>query len=973
MTRCFLALLAALLVSAPGLLDAAPSVVPLTGYRIRSWSGGEGVRLGNVRQIVQDRDGYLWLASSAGLVRFDGMRFSTSAIVEGDDLPSVQSRTVALARDGSLWVGYGGGRGVYQIRNGAVVATYLQNQIRGFVNAIAEDRSGAVWIAHDEGLDVVRAGRIERLALPFPTRDHRVFEIHESRGGQVWIAAATGLYRRAANDTFERAVDIAGTSFNVGIGEDAAGHLWLTDFVHGFRTADAAPDQAVAGRGVNVFFDHNDNLWVATFGQGLWRVQGGDRPGAMTIARATVDAGLLSDELSGFLEDRDGNLWVGANVGLHRLTPNKATSIVDVGVVHGVATDGTGTTWLGGTAGLVALRMPRGGNQQRRLVTTQEVRALHRAGDGVIWAATTTGLHQLRDGRLEAVALSGPHTSHVIDMASDRHGTLWVCDEVEGLVSIAAGRAVRATLETADATGMPSVVMVDSQDRLWIAFSDGTMHMVHNGIIDRFGPGEGLAHTTIFAIHDGGNGEVWVGGDHGLSRFVDGHFQTLSGRNLPNERVLQIIDDEEGRLWLGLSTVGFIRISPSEIIRALADRAYRLHYAVYTSADGIAGAPDTFNVRGVSADNRGRLWFVTGRGVTMFDSRSLKQDPNVDSVHPRVEGVIAEGRWYQARQGIRLPAGVTTVRIDYARVNLSSFDQISLRYRLDGVDREWVDGTGRRQASYTNLKPGNYRLRLQSTSTGAWDEPETTWHFAIAPTFYQTGWFLAACLLSSGLAIVALWQLRLRQIRKELAVVYNERVRLSREIHDTLLQSLAGVAMQLDVASSDPGTSTRMRIAMVRMRRQLEDKIEETRESIWNLRSATAGERDIVTALRNVGQRITSGRVRFAMHVTGTPRRCESKVQAEALRIAQEAVMNAVRHGHAQQVQLDLGFSDRTLRLSVSDDGRGFDPAAIPSGNGRHYGIVGMQERAAEIGGRCTIDSVPGKGSQVTAEFPLSA
>jgi len=164
-----------------------------------------------------------------------------------------------------------------------------------------------------------------------------------------------------------------------------------------------------------------------------------------------------------------------------------------------------------------------------------------------------------------------------------------------------------------------------------------------------------------------------------------------------------------------------------------------------------------------------------------------------------------------------------------------------------------------------------------------------------------------------------------------------------------------------------------MRIAMVRMRRQLEDYIQETRESIWNLRSGTMDERDIVTALRSVGQRIASGRVRFAVHVTGTPRSCESKVQTEVVRIAQEAVMNAVRHAHAKQVQLDVGFSERTLRLCVSDDGEGFGPAAVAGGGGRHYGLIGMQERAAEIGGRCTIQSTPGGGSQVVAEFPLSA
>ena len=973
MKRFSLVLIAALFVGAPA-VNAATAIVPLKGYRIRSWSGGEGVRLGNVRQIVQDKDGYLWLASSAGLVRFDGVRFSTTGIVEDVDLPSVQSRTLSLARDGALWVGYGSGHGVYRIRDGKLLGTYLQNQITGFVNAIAEDRHGVVWIAHDEGLHMVRGGHVEPVTLPYPTSDHRVFDVHEDRAGVLWVSAATGLYRRTGAGTFERASDITDSVSTVGISEDPVGRVWVTDFVHGFRPADGAADRDIAGRGMNVFFDHEGNLWVATFGQGLWKVRGAGQPGATTIARATVEAGLLSDELSDFLEDRDGNLWVGANVGLHRLTPNKAVSVVDVGVVHGVAADDRGTAWLGSTAGLIALTVPRGGGpEQRLIVSTQEIRTLHRSQDGVVWAATDTGLYRIRNGRLVPVGASGLRLSHVYAMASDRRETLWVCDEVEGLVSVAADRVARADVDISDASGRPSLVQVDSQDRLWVAFADGTLRMIRNGIEQRFGRTEGLPHATIFAIHDSGDGRVWVGGDHGLSHFVNGRFKTLNGRNLPSERVLQIANDNDGNLWMGLPNVGFIRIHPEEIARALNDAAYRLHYAVYTSSDGIAGAPDVFSGNGVATDRDGRLWFVTGRGATIFDPQSLKLDRNIDATRPRIEGVTADGRWYRPRAGSRLPPGVTALRIDYAQVNLSSFDQARFRYRLDGVDTEWVDGTGRRQASYTNLGPGDYRFRLQVTSTGTWDDPETAWGFTIAPAFYQTRWFLGAWALLAALAVVGLWRLRLRQVRKELTVVYHERVRLSREIHDTLLQSLAGVAMQLDVASSDPGASSRMRIAMVRMRRQLEDYIQETRESIWNLRSGTMDERDIVTALRSVGQRIASGRVRFAVHVTGTPRSCESKVQAEVVRIVQEAVMNAVRHARAKQVQLDVGFTERTLRLCVSDDGQGFDPAAAASGGGRHYGLIGMRERAAEIGGRCTIESTLGRGSQVVAEFPLSA
>ena len=259
---------------------------------------------------------------------------------------------------------------------------------------------------------------------------------------------------------------------------------------------------------------------------------------------------------------------------------------------------------------------------------------------------------------------------------------------------------------------------------------------------------------------------------------------------------------------------------------------------------------------------------------------------------------------------------------------------MSFRHRLDGVDTEWVDRTGRRQASYGNLGPGTYRFWVQVTSTGSWDDPETVWAFSIAPAFYQTWWFGGVCMGAAALAVVGIWRLRVRQVRKELAVVYNERVRLSREIHDTLLQSLAGVAMQLDAASSDPGASSRMQIAMVRMRRQLEDYIQETRESIWKLRSGAGDERDIVTVLQSLGRRITSGQARLTVQVTGHPRSCASNVRTEVERIAREALMNAVRHGHAKQIKLDVGFSDRSLRLSVSDDGQGFDPSTVQRSQG---------------------------------------
>jgi signal transduction histidine kinase len=288
-----------------------------------------------------------------------------------------------------------------------------------------------------------------------------------------------------------------------------------------------------------------------------------------------------------------------------------------------------------------------------------------------------------------------------------------------------------------------------------------------------------------------------------------------------------------------------------------------------------------------------------------------------------------------------------------------------------------VDGTGPRQALYTNLPPGSYRFRLQASANSAsWNDAEADWSFSIQPMFYQTRWFSALCLAALGLLAMCAWRLRMRQARKELALVYGERLRLSREIHDTLLQSLFGVGLQLDAAAHklrDSPAFVPVRSHLLRIQRQIEEYISEARQSIWDLRSPTLERRNLVDALQHTGDSLTAGKVEFVLKVTGAPRPCPSKLETHVLRIGHEAVMNAVRHADARQVEMEIGFDDRHLRLRVADNGRGFDAHATHSAvTTGHYGLMSMKERAADAGGRCTIESMPGAGVEVIAEFPLA-
>jgi signal transduction histidine kinase len=340
----------------------------------------------------------------------------------------------------------------------------------------------------------------------------------------------------------------------------------------------------------------------------------------------------------------------------------------------------------------------------------------------------------------------------------------------------------------------------------------------------------------------------------------------------------------------------------------------------------------------------------------------------------RVEGIVADDRRLPAAGPIVLPPRTSRLEIDYTVLNLTVPLRTQFRYRLDGFDADWIAAGSRRQAFYTNLGPGTYRFRVAAShSGGEWQENRQTVALAIRPTFYQTVWFYVALAIGAGILIRAAWAMRLRHLRREFSLVLGERVRVSREIHDTLLQSLVGLALQLDVIGGDveaPASARRERF--VALRKQVQEYIREARQSILNLRSPRLENSDLVGALREAGEHIVSGHpLRFDFSVSGTPRHCSVRVAEQLLRIGREAVSNATRHAQAHEVRMQLAYEPETIVLRVSDDGHGFDAAQTVAARSQHYGLLSMRERAEDLGGAIHIASGSDRGTCVTASVPL--
>jgi signal transduction histidine kinase len=504
---------------------------------------------------------------------------------------------------------------------------------------------------------------------------------------------------------------------------------------------------------------------------------------------------------------------------------------------------------------------------------------------------------------------------------------------------------------------------------VWEGFADGTLAIHRNDAIQIYSAHNGLAAGSVNAITEDGNGTIWVGTSTGLSRFKDGRFASLSLRKiLPGNMVVAIVEDSAGYLWLAMSS-GILRLHPAEFEKAL-NPAHQIQYTFYGASEGLRGFPyrRVFSTGARGGD--GILMFVTSSGIAAIDPRGAT-GPRPIGV--RIEGISVDGR--ASSLVAQMPARTTRVDITYRALSLSDAEKIQFRHMLEGFDRDWVNAGSFRQASYSNLRPGKYRFLVTARNAGGlWSDAPGVWEFSLQPAFYQTSWFYAASAVGGILVFFGAWQLRQRQIERQFEVVIEERARMAREIHDTLLQSLVGLTLQLDAVSSQWDSAPMLvKQHLTRMRRQVSRYIRETRQSIWHLRSTMLDTHDLSTALREVGHNLTEGSdVRFEHAIKGEPAHLVPRVDEQLLRIGQEAISNAVRHAQATVVRLELEFDRAAVRLRVVDDGRGFDRTSAEREPELHLGLKSMEERAFRIGARFRIASGPGAGTTVEATVPLS-
>ncbi len=948
----------------------------LAGYTRRVWQVSDGLPEQTVQAFAQTPDGYLWIGTTGGLVRFDGANFT---VFDRQNTPALHENSVfclIVSRDGSLWIGTEGG-GLAHYSDGEFQSwTTREGLSNEFVRTILEDAGGTIWAGTDNGLLRLerehfvrvdgsanipalavhalyqdRAGRIwvggskllslkngavTEYALRGEASQNRVKSIVQTRDGSIWVGTVSGLNRMRPGQTqFERVNGIAGT----------------------IRVLRQTPD------GV---------LWIGTIGHGAFQSN------AETLTSITAPSFLPSNTVLNFFEDNEQNFWIGTQAGMVRLTKGQASIIPlpkandsDFGTIY---RDRDGSYWIGST---LLFRMVNGVITQETLPGMQgaHVRSVYRDQSGALWVGTDgDGVYRIAEGHTTHLTTAdGLSNNFVRAMTQDLDGSMWVAAD-EGLNHIVwdstRPRIISYEMRDGLAYFSTRALLEDTGGGLWVGTDRGVSHM-YGGRFLSDAVTRALADMKVWAIHEDADGSLWFGTrNNGLFRLHSGKLaQFSSADGLPSNAIYQILEDGAGRLWIS-GPNGVAVVNRHELDAQANSYPRDLALTFYSTADMAANTEIYGGTQPSGCINlAGDVWFPSNLGpIRIVPSQRVPLPP--PPLH--IQSVLADGRPLSISVPVVLRPGNSRLEVSFTPIQLRSQDGLRFRYMLQPFEKYWSQPTATRTADYTNLPAGRYRFRVQTFQVSNPDAvSEASILIVQKPVFYRTWWFLLICAALVALAAYAIYQYRLRQIRSRFAAVLEERSRLAREMHDTVIQGCTGVSALLEAVSMDDTNSEAGAGLMDVARVQLRSTIDEAREAIWNLRESDGSTGQLGENLESMARQVSEEfHLPVTYSFTGTPFPVSHPVAHDLLMVAREAVYNSVLHGKPTHVDVKLTYRSGELLLRLDDDGCGFDPHEQDRVNGHHFGLRGMKERIERSGGRFQLTSAQGKGVRIEVRVP---
>ena len=975
-------------------LFALDPTLDISQYAHKSWKIREGFTQGFITSIAQTSDGYLWLGTEFGLVRFDGVRAVPWQPPAGQPLPNPFIRSLLATKDGTLWIGTL--KGLASLTDGKLIS---HGRLASFaVDTLLQDRTGKIWVGA-LGLPHGRLCEIDNNVVEVCHGEDGSFgrfveDLYEDSKGNVWAAASSGLWRwKPGRPQLYLMKRPAGGRQSIIENEDgtllviAAGGI--QKLIGGKFETYTIQGRTVTGLN-NLFRDRDGGLWIGSAYAGLIHVYQGK---ADVFSQSD---GLSADYVNATFEDREGNIWVATSAGLDRF---RAPAVSTISSKQGLSNETTwsalatndGSVWIGTGGGLNIWkeRMVRVRSASSR---SDIPLSLFQDRRGRIWIVKIEALGYLDDGRF--VPISGAPGGQVRSIAEDANGNLWFCNIDHGLVQVSPKHEVQIipwkSLGHDDfATAMETDLI---NGGLWIGFYEGgILHLVDGRVSESYPAANGIGESRINALHFDNEGKLWISTEGGLTRLVNGRFVTLTRNGgLPCDGVNWTIEDDNGAFWLYMPCA-LVRVMRSTLNAWAAatedgsDATPVIEALILDASDGFRGSSGPsgyFPTAAKSAD--GKLWFVAGNGVSVVDPLHLPFNKLAPPV--RVEQILADRKPFDLTAGagnsLRLPSQTGDVVIEYTALSFSAPEKTRFSYKLEGHDRDWQDAGTRRFAPYGGLSPGFYRFRVRAANeSGLWNEEGAFVDFSVEPAYYQTTWFRLSVIAAVLVLFAGLYRLRLRQVNNQynirLEERVNERTRIARDLHDTLLQSFQGVLLKFHAITyllpeRGADAKTMLDTTIEEARRA----VTEGRDTVQALRSSTIPGNNLAVAIGAFGDELATNytgaeRPSFQIQVEGSPRELAPIVKDEIFRIACEALRNAFHHAEAKSIEVEIRYDRRQFRLRVRDDGKGMSPDALSvAGRAGHYGIAGMHERAKVVGGKFSTWSKVGAGTEIELILP---
>ncbi len=973
------------------------------------WGFKEGAP--DVRALAQTSDGFLWLGGPSGLFRFDGIRFELFHSPFGDQLLSTNIFTLLAPPSGGLWIGYAFG-GFSFLKDGKVTNYGGETaSVTGSVRNFAQDKDGRVWAATTTGLWRFDLSHWQHLGPETGLPSGAFVEVRFDREGTLWALTGTVnpstetqlVYLRMGSQQFHMPrSDLFFTGFTL----DAGRHVVTSpENKHLFDDAGTNADDRPAAypslrKGSSQIVDRTGSVWIFPPQPVVLRLPASElSSNAVDQASPTkAESYDLNPYRSAELVDREGNVWLGEQKGLHRffyspLTEQALPKSAEGSEIFTVTPDEDGAVWI--TSGRSIGKL-----MNIYLVDHAQVKAregpgpialfAYRSRDKTTWFGGLAGLwHLVKDNllRVDLPREMADQVQFLQTITEDRSGGMWVSFGRHGLYRLADGVwTPYGGRQDLPKTGVV-IEFTDSLGRVWFGCTKNTLAVLDGDRVQVFGPSDGLRVGNIIAIYGRGP-EIWVGGEFGLQQFDDGRFHSIHATDEEWLRGISgIVETANGDLWLnGLG--GIFHVRRSELSEALKNSAYQVkgeHFGRRQGVPGVAFQARPLNTAVEGTD--GRIWFTGSTGVAWLDpTRSENKAPPPPIT---IQSVSADDKNYQLASALKFPAHTASIQITYTAISLSDPETIRFRYKLQETDKDWHPVSAASPVSYRNLSPGSYHFSVNATDTnGAWSDAVATTEFTILPAYYQTSWFRALCVLAFLAIFWTIYQLRVRALQRRQAVLEQhqteiralneqlvkaqeaERMRISGELHDGVLQQITSITLRLGKVRSRVPPDSEAKEIVNGVQRQLIKVGTDIRHLSHELHPSLLQEAGLPAALRAYCEEFSN--------VRGIPVSCDTDESVKELspgaalciyRIAQEALGNAAKYSGAKQVEVRLTRSDGRVCLSVSDNGVGCAPNVVGKSGG--LGPINMRERVHQLDGTFEFESEPGRGATVRVTVPF--